>query len=202
MSFSASHARRYCHWVCHCLSFRESEPVCVWWFDTNENVRYDCCIAARSPPSIMTSHVHLIHYWCYYCEPYSPNVSPVWVIFPFWKKKKKSMSVSPQHSLPSVSRLFLLSLEILQLPSQLRSWFQGTVCAVLPHLECLAMKRCMSEQRIKRTLSRSERNWNHFIMRHYGKCRASEGAINIVKPKAGGTQRLHVLFLGLRFIVV
>lgn len=118
------------------------------------------------------------------------------------KKKKKDASVS-QRSLPSVLRLFLLLLEILQLPSQLRSWFPGTVCAVPPHLQSLLMTRCMSEQRIKRTLSRSDWNWNHFIMRHYGKCRASEEAINIVKrePSAVSIQRLHVLFLGPGFIV-
>lgn len=113
--------------------------------------------------------------------------------------------MSLSHNAASLLRwgCFLLLLEILQLPSQLRSWFQGTVCAVPPHLECLLMMWCMSEQRIKRTLSRSDWNWNHFIMRHYGKCRASEGAINIVKPEpnAVSIQRLHVLVLGMGFIV-
>lgn len=130
---------------------------------------------------------------------YSLNVSPLWVIFPFKKKKKADVSV-PQRSLPSALRLFLLSLEILQLPSQLRSWFRG-LFAQSHHI--LSVSWCMSEQHIKRTLSRSDWNWNHFIMRHYGKCCASEGAINIVKcePNAVSIQRLHVLFLGPGFIV-
>lgn len=62
----------------------------------------------------------------------------------------------------------------------------------------------MSEQTCKEnTLSRSDWNWNHFFMRHYGQCRSSEKAINIVKhePSALGIQCLHVLFLVPGFIV-
>lgn len=132
---------------------------------------------------------------------YSVNVSPVWVTFPFCSGKKKGnrkkrMPLSHNTAVPCVLKLFLLLLEILQLPSQLRSWFRGPVCKVSPHLECLLMTRCMSQQRIKRTLSRSDWNWNHFITRHYGKCCACEGAINIVKrePSAVGTYNTCVCY--------
>lgn len=43
------------------------------------------------------------------------------------------------------------------------------------------MTRSMSERCMERRLSRSDWNWNHFIMNHYEKCCASVGAINIVK---------------------
>lgn len=72
---------------------------------------------------------------------------------------------------------------------------------VWPHLKCPLLDVRTTHK--ENTLSRSDWNWNHFIMRHYGKCHASEKAINIVKhePSALSIQCLHVLFLGPGFIV-
>ena len=59
---------------------------------------------------------------------YSLNVSPVWIIFPFCSEKKNKntrMPLSPNTAVPRVWGLFSLLLDILQLPSQLGSWFQG-----------------------------------------------------------------------------
>lgn len=50
--------------------------------------------------------------------------------------QKWRMSPSRNAASPSALRLFLLLLEILQLPSQLRNWFCEPVCTVPPHLEC------------------------------------------------------------------
>lgn len=140
-----------------------------------------------------------IHYWRCYLE-LQPKCRPSLSHVSIFQKK---MSLSHNAASPPVLRVFLLLLEILQLPSQLRSGFQGTVCAVLPHLESLPMTRCSAEWCIKRTLWRSDWNWNHFIMRHYGKCCASKGTINNVKhePNAVSIHSITCeLFLGPGFL--
>ena len=127
-----------------------------------------------SPLPLWHQPVHLIHYWCYYCElqPKCQNGLSHFPILVQKKKKKRKKRISPSHSAAFRLRggCFLLSLEILQL--QLRSWFRGGCFAPSRHISSVSW--CMSARSVKRTLSRSDWNWNHFIMRHYGKCRASE----------------------------
>lgn len=65
--------------------------------------------------------------------------------------------------------LFLLWLELFQLPSRLWSGFCGS-CLDSPATSWESPVVCQD----RKSLSRSVWNWSHFIMRHYGKCCAPE----------------------------
>lgn len=83
--------------VCHCLSFRKTESVCVCivtWHKWKCKVWlfYHCFLHA----SIMISPVHLIHYWCYYCE-LVPAQFESYFHFAQNKKNKKRASVSRRY---------------------------------------------------------------------------------------------------------
>lgn len=113
---------------------------------------------------------------------WSLNVSPVWVIFPSLKEaggKKRCLYPTAQTSFYVLVVFvvvgdFTAVISIRKLISRdcLRTCTTSTV---------FLMTRSMSERCMERRLSRSDWNWNHFIMNHYGKCCASVGAINIVK---------------------
>lgn len=135
--------------VGQCLSFRKRwrESVC---HNFTQMKTSGMIVVWLPAPSIMTLPDHMIHYWYYYWELlYSLNVSPVWVIFPFCPPSKPPTHLS-SHSTTFLLRLwlFLLWLEILQLPSQLRRWFWA---AVLPHLECppLYVRTALSQVSLK-----------------------------------------------------
>ena len=104
---------------------------------------------------------------------YSLNVRPVWVIFPFWsqkKKKKKKKRISLSHSAAFRLRGGCFFVVFGNSPAAIKKLISGG--RLSRHISSVSW--CMSAHRVKRTLSRSDWNWNHFIMRHYGKCRASE----------------------------
>lgn len=115
---------------------------------------------------------------------WSLNVSPVWVIFPSLKeagggKKKRCLYPAAQTSFYVLVVFVVVGdstavISIRKLISRdcLRARTTSTV---------FLMTRSMSERCMERRLSRSDWNWNHFIMNHYEKCCASVGALNIVK---------------------
>lgn len=69
---------------------------------------------------------------------YSLNVSPLWVIFPF-KKKKKSWCLCPTAQPSFCVEVVFVVAGNSPAAISIKKLISGAVCAVPPHLECLLM---------------------------------------------------------------
>lgn len=143
--------------VGQCLSFRRRERERVCHNFTQMKLSGMIVVWLPASPSIMTLPDHMIYYYYYWELLYSLNVSPVWVIFPFCpppNKKKKNLICRLTANLPSEVVVVFIVVGNSPAAISIKTLILGRLFAQSCRIS--SVLRCMSEQRIKRTLSQGQ----------------------------------------------